>query len=89
MFFKKYFERRKFRVVRFGEVEVKWKNDTFTVYSVIFSENDNDERKWSVTGGTKQKVFYNTSFFAQCETWKHTGLFPDWAKDPLAEKLSR
>jgi len=96
MFFKEYFAKRKilanqrkFRVVRFGEVNVHWKNGTFTVFSVIFFENDNGQRKWTVSGGDYHKDFKETSYYAPCQTWFHTGLWPEWSKDPVAEKLSR
>ncbi len=87
--FRNFFKRRKFRAVRFGEVEVKWMDGSFTVFSVIFLENDNDKRKWTVSGGGNYQSFITTSYYASCETWKHTGLFPEWSKDPMAEKLCR
>lgn len=87
--FKKFFKRRKMRAIAFGEVHVSWTDGTFTVFSVIFFENDNDKRKWTVSGGSGDQNFYNTSYYAPCQTWKHTGLFPEWAKDPMAEKLMR
>lgn len=86
--FKDFFKRRKMRAVRFGAPIVKWTNDSVTVYSVIFFENDNGKRKYTVKG-TRLGLFEKTLQFTDCETWKYTGLFPDWAKDPVAEKLSR
>ena len=76
------------RAVRFGEPVVQWTNGNATVYSIIFFENDNGKRKYTVKGNNLG-LFNKTMQFAQCETWEHTGLFPDWAKDPVAEKLSR
>ena len=89
MFFIDFFKNRRFHAVRFGEVHVDWVDGTFTVFSIIFFENGNDERKWSASGGKRYQQFENTSYYAACQTWKYTGLFPEWAKDPLAEKLSR
>jgi len=87
--FNDFFKRRKYRVIAFGEVRVSWADSTFTVFSVIFFENDNGKRKWTVSGGKHSSNFNNTSYYAPCQTWQHTGLLPEWAKDPLAEKLSR
>ncbi len=87
--FGNYFKNRKWRAIAFGEVNVDWQGGNFTVFSVIFFENDNDDRKWKVSGGTDTQCFHNTSHYAPCETWKHTGLLPEWAKDPMAEKLMR
>lgn len=86
--FKDFFKRRKYRAVRFGEPVVEWTNGAITPYSVIFFENDNGKRKYTVKG-TRCDSFKKTLQFTHCETWVHTGLFPDWAKDPVAEKLSR
>ena len=87
--FKDFFKNRKMRVIAFGETRVSWKDGGFTVFSVIFFENDNGKRKWTVEGAKSGQRFHNTSYYAPCQTWKHTGLLPEWAKDPLAEKLSR
>ena len=87
--FKSFFKNRKFRAIAFAELEVSWTDDTSNIFSVIFFENGNDKRKWIVSGGRESQNFYNTSYHAPCETWKHTGLLPEWAKDPLAEKLMR
>lgn len=87
--FGKFFKRRKYRAVAFGEIHVPWTDGTSTVFSVIFFENDNGERKWIVSGGSSDQKLYNTKYYAPCETWKHVGLLPEWAKDPVAEKLCR
>jgi len=86
--FNDFFKRRKMRAVRFGEPIVQWTNGNATVYSVIFFENDNSKRDYTVKGNRCDQ-FKKSMQFAHCETWKHTGLFPEWAKDPVAEKLSR
>ncbi len=83
-----FFKKRKYRTVRFGEVHVNWMDETASNYSIIFFENDNGKRKYTVSGN-KTKYFYKTKYYPPCETWKHTGLLPKWAKDPLAEKLCR
>ena len=88
--FGQFFEKRKYRAIAFGEVQVIWRDESFTIFSVIFFENDNGKRKWTVSGSRMHRArFYKTSHYAPCETWKHTGLFPTWAKDPVAEKLCR
>ncbi len=83
----KFFKKRKFRVVRFAEIEVNWSIAGKLPYSIIFFENDNGKRKYKVSGPDYSKDFQRTSYYAPCETWKYTGLFPEWSKDPLAEKL--
>ena len=87
--FNDFFKRRKWRAIAFGELKVDWVGGTFTIFSVLFFENDNGKRKWIVSGGGGGEYFSNTSYKAACEIWKHTGLLPTWAKDPVAEKLSR
>ncbi len=87
--FKDFFKRRKYRAVAFGEVNVDWDGGSFTIFSVLFYENNNGKRKWTTSGGDRSKCFSNTSYKAACEIWRHTGLLPIWAKDPIAEKLSR
>ncbi|KKM69584.1 hypothetical protein LCGC14_1449340 [marine sediment metagenome] len=87
--FGNFFKRRKYRVIAFGEVKVNWVGGNSTVFCIIFFENDNGKRKWTSSGGGRSEYFSNTSYQAACEIWKHTGLFPEWAKDPVAEKLSR
>ncbi len=87
--FKEFFRKRKYRAIAFGEVRVEWTGGTFTVFSIIFFENDNGNRKCTVSGGNRQNAFDNTSYYAPCRTWEHTGLLPKWAKDPVAEKLCR
>ena len=87
--FENFFKKRKYRAIAFGEIEVNWTSGAFTVYSVIFFENDNGKRKWTVSGGGDKNIFSNTQYYAPCVTWKHTGLLPEWAKDPVAEKLCR
>ena len=81
--FTDFFKRRKMRVARYGELVANR-----TVFSVVFFENDNGRRRYTVSSAYTYR-FKRTIQFIQCETWKHTGLFPEWAKDPLAEKLSR
>lgn len=89
MFFKKYFERKKFRVIAFSEPVTEWKDNSFSQFSIVFYENDIGERKWEVSGGDVLRVFENTTEYIKCETWRRTGLLPDWVKDPMVEKLSR
>lgn len=90
---KRFFNRRKMRAIAFGDIKTTWTdgydNKTIVHYAVIFFENDLEERKWTVSGGDDIKTFNKTSYPTQCEIWKHTGLLPEWAKDPLAEKLCR
>ena len=86
--FENFFKKRKYRAIAFGEIEVNWTSGAFTVYSVIFFENDNGKRKYTISGYNSLS-FHNTRSYAPCETWRHTGLLPTWAKDPLAEKLIR
>ena len=84
-----FLKRCKFRAVRFAELRIRWMSDSCdTTLSVIFYENGNGRRKYIVSGHN-QKHFCRTEYYAPCETWLHTGLFPEWSKDPLAEKLSR
>ena len=86
--FKDFFKRRKMRVIAFGEPKVKWNDGDSHLYSIIFYENDNGERKYTVKG--RNLVSFRRSWcYIPCETWKSTGLLPNWAKDPVAEKLSR
>ena len=77
------------RVVRYGEFAAIFGasgGDMRSQYSIMFYENDNGKREYTVKGSLTC-FFDKTPQFSQCETWKHTGLWPDWAKDPLAEKL--
>ena len=83
-----FLKRRKFRTVRFAELTIDWKDGAQSTLSILFNENDNGERKYEVKG-RRSKYFKNISQYAACEIWAATGLFPEWAKDPLAEKLSR
>lgn len=80
------------RVVRFGEFATIFSTSSSGElrgqYSIIFYENGNDKRKYTVKGSLTE-FFNKTPQFAQCETWVHTGLFPEWAKDAMAEKLVR
>ena len=81
------------RVVRFGKITVTFttglrKEEMIGQYSIIFHENNNGKREYTVKGSLCQH-FEKTPYFTHCETWKYTGLFPEWAKDPLAEKLMR
>ena len=85
--FRDFFKKRKMRVVKFAELQVNWRG-SHRFYSIIFFENDNGKREYTVKGSLT--IFFDeTPQFSQCETWVHTGLFPEWAKDPVAEKLSR
>ena len=91
---KRFFRRRKMRVIAFADLETNWidgyDNKTIVHFAVIFFENDNGVRYWTVSGGNNRgSTFENTSYPIQCEIWKHTGLLPEWAKDPLAENLCR
>lgn len=85
----KFFKKRKFRAVGFAEIQITWTIAGKIPYSIIFFENDNCKRKYRVSGANHSRDFHRSSYYPPCETWKHTGLFPEWAKDPLAEKLSR
>lgn len=76
------------RAIAFGDLEIAWVNGGHSFFSVVFFENDNSERKYIVKGENLHS-FPNTSHFSKCEIWKHTGLLPEWAKDPMAEKLIR
>ena len=88
--FKNFFKRRKMRVVAFGEPTITWTNvGRDTLYSVVFYENNNGERKYTVKSQNDIGEFGRTIFAIHCETWKRTGLLPAWAKDPIAEKLCR
>ena len=91
--FMNFFKRRKMRVIRYAEMTVVFStshsNGGMTgQYSIIFFENDNGKREYTVKGSLSC-YFDRTPYFSQCETWVHTGLLPEWAKDPLAEKLMR
>lgn len=84
-----FFKKRKYHVIAFGEIHVRWMDATFTVFCVMFFENNNGKRKWTVSGGDGREHFSSTQYKAACEIWRHTGLLPEWTKDPIAEKLSR
>ena len=84
-----FFKRRKMRVVGFGEPTIKWRSGHQTLYSIVFYENDNGKRKYTVRAQNHIGDFNVTHQSIHCETWKRTGLLPEWAKDPLAEKLTR
>lgn len=90
--FKIFKSKSKPKAVRFGELTITFEFDgasnKICHYSVIFFEHEDGEREYKVKGSHMQ-WFYRTPHFTQCETWKYTGLFPEWSKDPLAEKLSR
>ena len=85
-FFKKG-EEENIGVIAYGELCISWTNAPNSIFSVIFHENDN-KRLYNVSGRDVE-MFDKTTQYAECETWLHTGLLPDWAKDPVAEKLSR
>jgi len=87
--FKDFFKNRKMRVIGFGEPTVKWIDGNQTLYSIVFYENDNGKRKYTVQSQNYIGAFSTTRQGIHCETWKRTGLLPTWSKDPLAEKLSR
>ena len=88
--FKEFFKRRKYRAIAFAELPIKWTDGTTTVFSIVFFENDNDERRWTISGNENERRGFSPSGqHASCETWRHTGLLTEWAKDPLAEKLCR
>jgi len=84
-----FFKRRKMRVVAFGEPTVKWSDTNPTLFSIVFYENDNGRREYTIEGQNHINSFHRTQHAVHCETWKRTGLLPTWAKDPVAEKLSR
>ena len=86
--FNDFFKRRKMRSIGFGDLEITWVSGGHSFFSVVFFENDNGKRKYVVKGGNLCS-FLNTSHYSKCEIWKQTGLLPKWAKDPIAEKLSR
>ena len=86
--FGNFFKKRKYRAIAFGELSIAWSDDRTATISIIFFENDNGKRKYIISGYNSSS-FHNTRSYAPCETWKHTGLLPAWAKDPLAEKLIR
>jgi len=81
--FKDFFKRRKMRVIAFGVLDIY----DIPCY-VAFYENDNGRRRYTTKGGSSH-FFDDTRGFIDCEIWTDTGLLPTWAKDPLAEKLSR
>lgn len=93
-FFKIFKPKSKPIAVRFGELSATFtfNSDTsdnlIAQYSVIFFEYEDGKREYTVKGSYVQ-YFNKTTYFLHCETWKYTGLFPEWAKDPLAEKLCR
>ena len=76
------------RTIAFGEPKAEWSDGDINLYSIVFFENNNGKRKYIVKGRNLSS-FHRTDFYVACETWKHTGLLPTWAKDPVAEKLSR
>ena len=80
--------KKEMRVIAFGELGIQWTEGPESIFSIIFYENDDHEREYKVTG-RDIRLFDKIREYAQCETWEHTGLLPDWAKDPVAEKLSR
>jgi len=86
--FKNFFKRRKMRTIAFGEPKVEWDDGEIHLYSIVFFENDNGKRKYIVKGRNLSS-FHVTDPYIACETWKHSGLLPEWAKDPMAEKLMR
>lgn len=92
--FKRFFKKeekkvkKEMRVIAYGELNIKWTKGPDSIYSVIFYDNDDNERQYKVAGRDTE-LFDKIREYAHCETWKHTGLLPEWAKDPVAEKLSR
>ena len=80
--------KKEMRVIAYGELSIKWTKGPESIFSIIFYENDNHEREYKITGRDIQ-MFDKVREYAECETWQHTGLLPTWAKDPVAEKLSR
>lgn len=86
-FFKKEKEEENMRAVAYGELCIGWTSAPNSIFSVIFYEDDN--KKLYRVSGRDAPMFDKTTEYAECETWLHTGLLPEWAKDPIAEKLSR
>ena len=81
---------KKAQAIAYAELKVEWLGGGYTYFSVVFYDGeDANERKWIVASGNNSGMFGNTAYFAPCETWRHTGLLPEWAKDPIAEKLTR
>lgn len=88
--FRDFFKRRKMRVIGFGEPSIHWTDvDCHTLYSIVFYENDNGKRKYTIESQNSIGSFELTKQYIHCETWKRTGLLPGWVKDPIAEKLIR
>jgi len=83
-----FFKRRKYRPVRFGEIDISCSSGYDSNVLVLFFENDNGKRKYTVKR-CYTCHFKSTKYYVSCEIWKNTGLYPEWAKDPVAEKLSR
>jgi len=83
--FKNFFKRRKTRTVAFGVLDLY--NYNVPCY-VAFYENDNGRRRYTVKGATTY-LFEDTYEYFHCQIWLDTGLLPEWAKDPMAEKLMR
>ena len=78
-----FFKRRKMRVIAFGKLEFHGSR-----CYVVFYQNNNDKRKYKMKGNDSG-MFKHSSKYVDCNIWADTGLLPTWAKDPVAEKLSR
>lgn len=87
--FNDFFKKRKYRAIAFGEPTIKWRCGSQTLYSIVFYENDNGKRKYTIQGQNDIGDFSTSYQYIHCKTWERTGLLPSWAKDPVAEKLSR
>lgn len=80
--FLQFFERRKMRIVGFGEPSVTWSGGHQVLYSIVFYENGYGKRKYTIEEqNTRYGWFYETQERIQCETWKRTGTLPKWAVD--------
>ncbi len=68
----RFFDRRKMRTVRYGELTVTFDvsdgSDFTAQYSIIFYANENGTREYLVNG-SHLEYFNKTPYFSQCETW--------------------
>ena len=86
--FRDFFKKRKMRVIAFGEPKITWSDGDSNTFSIVFYQNDNGKREYTIKGRNSSH-FRGCRYYVPCETWKSTGLLPSWAKDPVAEKLTR
>ena len=83
-----FFKEREYRTVRFGELDLIANGREEFRILVLFQENNKGNRRYIVKGKYISS-FCQLDAYLECETWKETDLFPEWAKDPVAEKLGR